>query len=85
VSIWRVFLRQISSPFEALLIVAASSLLGTRNEYRAERTIEALRRRISSCANVSRQGEVGTIALIVLVHAVAVEVTKRYFFSMRTT
>lgn len=73
--LWAVFLRQISSPFDALLIgvailamllhqatdativlviVAASALLGTHNEYRAERTIEALRKRISHRANVLR-------------------------------
>jgi Mg2+-importing ATPase len=79
VTLWRVFLRQISSPFDALLmgvaalalllrqptdaaivlvVVAASVLLGTHNEYRAERTIEALRNRISRCANVQRDGEI---------------------------
>lgn len=73
--LWGIFVRQISSPFDALLIgvaalalvlhqatdativlviVAASALLGTHNEYRAERTIEALRKRISRRANVMR-------------------------------
>lgn len=84
---WWVFLRQIASPFDALLIgvallavflqqrtdaaivlaiVAASVLLGTHNEYRAERTIEALRRRISRCANVLRGGEVVRIDAVEL-------------------
>lgn len=77
--LWRVFLRQVRSPFDALLIgvavlslalhqgtdaaivlviVALSAGLGTRNEYRAERTIEALRSRISRRANVVRGGDV---------------------------
>lgn len=79
VKLWKVFLRQIRSPFDALLvgvaalslalhqgtdatiilvIVALSAALGTRNEYRAERTIEALRRRISRRANIIRDGNV---------------------------
>lgn len=79
VQLWRVFLRQIRSPFDALLIgvaalslalhqgtdativliiVAVSAGLGTRNEYRAERTIEALRSRISRRANIIRGGDV---------------------------
>ncbi|HZT12138.1 MAG TPA: hypothetical protein VFA29_05030, partial [Candidatus Baltobacteraceae bacterium] len=78
-TLWRLFLRQIGSPFDALLvgvavlaillhqaadativlaIVAASTVLGMRNEYRAERTIAALRSRISRCANVVRGSDV---------------------------
>ena len=82
VRLLRVFLRQVRSPFDALLIgvaalslalhqgtdaaivlviVALSAALGTHNEYRAERTIEALQSRISRRANVIRGGETRSI------------------------
>lgn len=44
-----------------LVIVAVSACLGTRNEYRAERTIEALRSRISRRANLVRGDEVVSV------------------------
>jgi P-type Mg2+ transporter len=48
-------------------IVATSVLLGTHNEYRAERTIEALRSRISRRANVLRNGDVVQVDVAELV------------------
>lgn len=86
--LWRVFARQIASPFDALLIgvaalalvlhqrtdaaivlaiVTAAAVLGTHNEYRAERTIEALRSRISRRANVLRADQVVRIDVSALV------------------